>query len=279
MSVFQQKIKEQGINIFNVVALTFLHCVSILAVWHFTWSALIITIVLYFATGIGVTIGYHRLLTHSGFQTYAWVRYVWALIGVQSGEGPPNRWCAVHRCHHKYSDEAGDPHSPKHGFGWAHTFWLTTPMSTVDWNTMFTTYIPDLQKDRVLEWISRTYLWQHLVAVCTLFASGYIYGGMDFALSWMLWGYFLRTIIVLHTTWLVNSAAHMWGYRNYETRDDSRNNWFVALLTHGEGWHNNHHAEPVSAAHGHKWWEIDISYRIIWLMAKMGLVWNIKMPK
>lgn len=279
MSIFKQKRTEQGWNMFNTVVMIVLHIVPILGFWYFSWSGIAIAIALYFATGIGVTIGYHRLLTHAGFETYTWVRCLWGILGGLSGEGPWKRWVATHRCHHQFSDEDGDPHSPIHGFGWSHVFWLSTPMSREDWDTWFKKYIPNHAESKAMNLVHTTYLFQHLLLILALYFTGYCLYNSNTGISWVLWGYFVRQVFVLHSTWLINSATHVWGYRNYETKDNSRNLWWVAMLTHGEGWHNNHHAQPVAAMHGHKWWEFDISYRIIWLMAKCGLVWNVKMPK
>jgi fatty-acid desaturase len=240
----------------------------------FSWSALAVCVILHWFTGgIGICMTYHRLLTHRSFATRPqWLEYVLTAIGCCASEGGAIGWVADHRNHHAHSDLEQDVHSPNRGFAWAHLLWWLTP----DGNSCHTReyyqkWAPDLYKDPVHRWMNSF----SLVFPILLFVSLYAVGGM----SWLIWGGFVRTIFVLHTTWLVNSATHVWGYRTYETRDDSTNLWWVALLTYGEGWHNNHHAFQTSSRHGLRWWEVDLTYVAIRVLSMVGLAHSFKLPK
>jgi stearoyl-CoA desaturase (delta-9 desaturase) len=180
-------------------------------------------------------------------------------------------WVSNHRKHHAHSDQEGDPHSPHDGPWWSHVFWLAFWRGPHYHAEHIRRWVPDLMKDPVLRWIGYMFLPSHFLLAGILAAAGYAYGGAFMATSFIVWGIFVRLVFVLHSTWFVNSASHMWGYRNYETTDDSRNNWWVALITYGEGWHNNHHAHQRLAAHGHRWWEIDVTYMVIRLLKVLGL--------
>jgi stearoyl-CoA desaturase (delta-9 desaturase) len=154
-------------------------------------------------------------------------------------------------------------------------FWLAYTLQGEERERHVRRWAPDLVKDKGLNWIAAMFLPSHFILGLILMGAGYALGGWPMAASFVVYGIFVRLVLVLHATWLVNSASHMWGYKNYETSDDSRNNWFVALVTYGEGWHNNHHAYPRMAPHGHKWWEFDLTYNIIRLMKVTGLAWNV----
>ena len=246
------------------------------APFTFSWEALGIAVLLHWFTGsLGICLGYHRLLTHTGMKTYRWVRYLFASIGSLAGEGSPLDWVADHRKHHAYSDQEGDPHSPNEGGWWSHMLWLVYQTHSGDRKEYLTRWVPDLYKDRGMRFIEAMFLPLHILTGLALFGIGYAYGGLYMGSSFLVYGLFLRLIGVLHATWLVNSASHMWGYKNYETTDDSRNNWLVAIIAYGEGWHNNHHAYPRMAKHGHKWWEFDITWQAIKLMRAVGLVWDV----
>lgn len=240
---------------------------------YFSWTALALCVVLHWLTGgVGICLTYHRLLTHRSFQTRPkFLEYFLTAIGCAAAEGGPIGWVADHRRHHAYSDEEGDTHSPNRGFGWAHMFWWMTP----DINSHHTPeylkrWTPDLMKDPILVWMDK----YHLVFPVAFGFLLYLIGGMPF----LVWGCFVRSVTVLHATWLVNSATHIWGYRNFETRDRSTNLWWVAILTYGEGWHNNHHAFQTSARHGLRWWEVDVTYLTIRGMELCGLAYNVKHP-
>ena len=260
--------------------LVVLHAGGFAAPFCFTWIGLLAFCVLSWMTGgVGICLGYHRLLTHGSFQTYHWVRRALGLMGTLAGEGPPITWVAVHRKHHRFSDEPGDPHSPHDGGWWSHILWLFPRPKDPQWQEMHTTYAKDLQKDPFFRLLDKTFLLWHIGLGAALFALGWCCWDLRTGVSLLVWGLFLRLVYVLHVTWLVNSASHMWGYRNYETTDDSRNLWWVGLLAFGEGWHNNHHAFPARAAHGHRWWEFDVTYLAIRVMEKLGLAWKVVRPK
>ena len=184
-------------------------------------------------------------------------------------------WVAAHRKHHRFSDQEEDPHSPRHGTWWSHMLWMMPRKGSKHWADLYRTYAPDLLRDPFLQLLNRTFLWWHLGLGICLFLIGYLAWGPYIGLSMVVYGMFLRLVYVLHVTWAVNSASHIWGYRNYETRDDSRNLWWVGLLAFGEGWHNNHHAYQRLARHGHKWWELDLTYWVVLVMERLGLAWNI----
>jgi fatty-acid desaturase len=207
--------------------------------------------------------GYHRLLTHRGYAVPRWLEHFLAVCATLSLEGGPLVWVATHRVHHQLTDRPGDPHTPHEGGWWSHAGWVIHGSGANAEPGLLAKYVPDLMKDGFYRGLNR-YHWVPLTLLALVLLA---VGGW----SWVLWGIFLRVTLGLHSTWLVNSATHMWGSRRFATRDDSRNNWWVALLTGGEGWHNNHHAYPVSARHGLAWYEFDLNYCGIWIMGKLGL--------
>jgi len=220
--------------------------------------------------------GYHRLLTHRSFQTQKGVEYALTTLGLLANQGGPLKWVAVHRIHHQHSDSDGDPHSPRHGWWWAHLLWWMPMIPHLDQASHYERYVPDLRQDRMHRLFQRWHVLLPIFLAGALFGIGEAFGGLG--VSWLIWGMFVRTSFVHHATWLVNSATHVWGYRTYATRDDSTNLWWVALLTFGEGWHNNHHAFPRSARHGLRWWEFDLTYWLIRLMSWVGLARQIHVP-
>jgi stearoyl-CoA desaturase (delta-9 desaturase) len=218
--------------------------------------------------------GYHRLLTHRGYKTPKWVEYFLTTCATLALEGGPIFWVATHRIHHQYSDHEGDPHSPIDGKWWAHMGWILTGKSMHHDTTTLARYVPDLAKDKFHVWITK----YHYVPMIVLGLILLAIGGLPF----LLWGVFMRTVVGLHSTWLVNSATHSWGSRRFVTKDLSTNSWWVAILTFGEGWHNNHHAHPVSARHGLRWYEIDMNWYGIWTLKKLGLarhVYRVKLDE
>jgi fatty-acid desaturase len=265
-----------GIAWGSLLWITGLHVGALLAFLpaSFTWQALAACLALHWLTGgIGICMTYHRLLTHRSFATRPrWLEYALTAIGCCASEGGAIGWVADHRKHHAHSDDEHDVHSPNRGFAWAHVLWWMTPDITSRHTPQYyKKWAPDLYNDPVHRWIDGN----QILFPILLFVTLYAFGGM----SWLVWGGFVRTILVLHTTWLVNSATHVWGYRSHETRDTSTNLWWVALLTYGEGWHNNHHAFQTSARHGLRWWEVDMTYVAIRLMAVVGLAHSVKRPK
>ena len=256
------------------------HAGAFAALFFFSWKALAIAAVIYFfAINVGIGMGYHRLLTHRGYKTSRLVEYFVSFCGTLSLEGGPMFWVATHRMHHQHSDRPGDPHTPRDGGWWAHAGWILNGEALHHETALLSRYVPDLAKDRVHVWLSK-YHWVPLTTLgVALLGAGVWAGGWKQGASFVLWGIFFRVTVGLHATWLVNSATHMWGSRRFPTRDDSRNNWWVALLTGGEGWHNNHHAHPVSARHGLKWYEFDPNYYGIWILKQLGLAKDVKIAE
>jgi stearoyl-CoA desaturase (delta-9 desaturase) len=241
---------------------------------YFSWQAVLLCLVLHWVTGgLGITLTYHRLLTHRSFEVRPkWLEYVLTAIGCSASEGGPIGWVADHRAHHAHSDDPEDVHSPNRGFAWAHMLWWMTPdVTSLHTEDFLKKWAPDLMKDPVHRWLDKYFIVFPIAGAVALYAIG----GMPY----LVWGFFVRSVLVLHATWLVNSATHVWGYRSHETRDTSTNLWWVAIVTYGEGWHNNHHAFQTSARHGLRWWEVDVTYLTIRLMSWVGMARNIKMPK
>jgi fatty-acid desaturase len=248
------------------------HVLAVAALFMFTWKAFLSAIVLWaFAVNMGIGMGYHRLLTHRGYRTPKWVEYFLAICGTLSLEGGPIFWVATHRVHHQLTDRPGDPHTPHDGGWWAHAGWILSGDALHHETALMARYAPDLAKDRFLVLLSK----YHYIPLIIVGLGLLTWGGW----SCVMWGIFLRVTLGLHATWLVNSATHMWGTKRFATKDESRNNWWVALLTGGEGWHNNHHAHPVSARHGLAWYEFDPNYYGIWLLAKLGLAKSVNIAK
>ena len=253
-----------------------IHLAALAAPLYFTWSGLAICLFLYWVTGgLGVCLGYHRLLTHGSFKTSGPVKFIFALLGGISGEGSALVWVSNHRKHHAFSDQEGDPHSPRDGGFWAHMLWLFPYHSSADVTARVARWAPDLERDRGIRFLHQTFLLWHFLIGAALLTAGWSLYDRDVGISWLLWGLAMRMVIVFHITWFVNSATHIWGYRNYETSDDSTNLWWVGLLAFGEGWHNNHHAHQRMAAHGHKWWELDPTYWVILALERLGLAWDV----
>ena len=254
-----------------------MHAVAVLAFWPqlFSWSGLGICLgLIYLTSGVGVTLGFHRLLTHRSFKTPRWFEYVVTVCGCLAWQGGPANWVGMHRLHHRHSDDDLDPHSPKHGFTWAHILWTLhrdyegLPLKTA---------AMDLLRRPGMRWLNKLFWVPQLLLTALLFGLGWWIGGVWLGLSWVVWGVAVRTVYVFHTTWFVNSASHTWGYQNYgDTGEHSTNLWWVALLTFGEGWHNNHHAHPRSAAHGLRWFEIDPTYWLIRVLGWVGLARKIQ---
>jgi fatty-acid desaturase len=259
-----------GINWSTTLFMLFFHACAVLALFNFSWSALATAVfVMWIGGSLGIGIGYHRLLTHRGLKTPKWLEYFLATCATLSLQGGPIAWVAMHRIHHAHTEREGDPHTPRDGIWWSHMGWMLNGASMHREVESLSRYVTDLAKDRYYVWLTR---W-HFMSVVALGAVLYLIGGLSF----VLWGVFVRIVFMWHATWLVNSAAHLWGSRRFETRDDSRNNWWVAMISFGEGWHNNHHAHPAAARHGLTWYEIDINWYGIWVLKKLGLAKNIRL--
>ena len=265
---------KNGIDWANVGWMAIMNAGAVSALWFFTWEALAVTVFLHWVTAcLGITLGFHRLLTHGSMVVPAPLKYFFTMCGMLSAEGSPIYWVAHHRKHHVVSDKEDDPHTPNHGFWWSHMLWFKPAMSREELDTLYNRWAPDLMKDPVMRFFERTFFVYALILGAGLFAIGhYVF---DAGLSFLLWGQCVRMVACYHSTWFVNSATHIWGYRNYSTNDRSRNLWWVALISYGEGWHNNHHAHQRLARHGHRWWEIDVTYMVIWTLKKLGLAKNV----
>jgi stearoyl-CoA desaturase (delta-9 desaturase) len=248
------------------------HVGAIAAFFFFTWKALALFFLMWWVAGsLGIGIGYHRLLTHRGYKTTKWMEYFLTFCGTLALEGGPIAWVATHRIHHQNTDKDGDPHSPRDGGLWAHMGWILTGRAMHSNTKELLPFVPDLRKDPFHVWITK-YHWLPMVG---LVAVMYAIAGWP----GVLWGVFLRTVVGLHATWLVNSATHMWGTQRFLTGDTSKNSFWVAILTFGEGWHNNHHASAQAARHGLTWYEIDVNWYGICALRALGLAWDIKLPK
>ena len=252
-------------------AMVAFHVVAVVALFYVTWSALLVAFILHWVCiGWGIGMGYHRLHTHRAYKVPRFVEYFLAVCATLTLQGGPIFWTAVHRIHHQYSDDTGDPHTPRDGKWWSHMLWTIFGEALHSNTAVVGKYAPDLMQDRFYR-VLNTWHWVPLVA---LGISLYLIGG----LPWLLWGVFFRVVFGLHATWLVNSATHLWGKRRFETPDDSKNSMWVALLTFGEGWHNNHHALPRSARHGLTWTEIDLTWMQIRLLEILGIATDVQVP-
>jgi len=274
-----------GVIGFHLLAL--LGCVP----WLFSWSGLAWAVGgLYLFGTLGINIGYHRLLTHRAFACPRWLEHALSVLGACCWQGSPMSWVAIHRMHHQCSDEPGDPHSPRDSFFWSHMGWFLIYDPAIYSYATYDRYARDLFQDRFYKWLERPKVWRKLHgtqwtaflgagALVGTLSTGTLWGALQLGLSWLVWGVFVRTVAVWHITWSVNSITHIWGYRTFDTHDDSRNNWIVGLVSNGEGWHNNHHAEPRSAAHGQRWWELDVSYLTIRALQRVGLATDVVKPR
>ena len=260
--------RHHRLNIFFIITL---HLLVLLSIPFFSWSAFGVALLLLFTISpIGVTLTYHRLLSHRAFKVPKWLEYTLATFGALSAQGPVLLWVAEHRLHHRYSDDSRDPHDSNRGFFYAHIGHLLYHKEFEDNREEWLKYVPDLANQPYYHFLNKYWY----VIALSLFPVLYAWGGWPF----VMWGGFVRIVMMLHITWFVNSAAHFWGYRNFDTDDNSKNNWWVALLASGEGWHNNHHAQPNCAAHGRMWWEFDITYIFICLLEAVGLATQVKKP-
>jgi stearoyl-CoA desaturase (delta-9 desaturase) len=247
------------------------------------WSDIAVFAILYVLTGLGVTVGFHRLFTHRAFKTKRWLRGVLAALGSVAIEGPVISWVADHRKHHAFADQPGDPHSPHvdHGVGWrgalrglahAHMGWLFLHTQ----RGARKRYAPDLLADPVVSWVDRTFAFWAVGGLGAAFGLGWLIGGtLTAAFTGLLWGGAVRLLVLHHVTYSINSLCHFFGRRRFDTDDESRNLAWLSLLSFGESWHNNHHAFPTSAAHGLRWWELDLASLTIRGLERVGLAWDV----
>ncbi|MDX2215673.1 MAG: fatty acid desaturase [Oculatellaceae cyanobacterium bins.114] len=248
------------------------HALALLAPWFFSWSALGVAIFLHWLFGsIGICLGYHRLLTHRSLQVPKGLEYAIALMGSLALQGSPIFWVAGHRRHHLYTEDIDkDPYSAKRGFWWSHMVWLFYKRPEFFEYESNRKFAPDLAQDAFYRWLDRYYLLLQIPLGILL----YLLGGWSF----VIYGIFVRAVLLWHSTWLINSASHITGYRSHDSDDNSRNLWWAAILTYGEGWHNNHHAYPNVAKAGWTWWEVDMTWWTIVILKQLGLARKIVLP-
>jgi fatty-acid desaturase len=270
---------------FYVVPTVLVHALALAAClpWLFSWWGLAALVVGVPVLGQGINLCYHRLLTHRSFATPRWFEHALVVFTLCSLEDTPIRWVTTHRVHHLHSDERPDPHSPLVTFLWGHMGWLMFKNPQVQSLDAYNKYSSDLVRDRFYRkleskpWIGLAIYLAHLLLLGLVGAAiGYAMTGtaieaLRVGLSVLVWGGLLRTVVVWHVTWSVNSLSHFFGYRSFETSDDSRNNWLVGLIASGEGWHNNHHHDPTAASLWLRWWEIDLTYSVIVVLSWLGL--------
>ncbi|TVP99077.1 MAG: acyl-CoA desaturase [Planctomycetaceae bacterium] len=272
-----------------------LHLLSLLVFvpYFFSWAGVAALVVGVLVFGqLAIPIAYHRLLAHRSFRSPKWFERTLVTLAMCTAQETPAQWVAWHRRHHSHADEAEDPHSPRVNWFWAHVQWLIHERrGTLQTFSTFEKYARDILADPYYKWIEKlpspsgVFYFTHLILLTSLAAAtttwwyGWGAEAVRMTASLIVWGVFARTVWVWHITWSVNSVAHLFGYRNFDLQDDSRNNWFVALLTGGEGWHNNHHADPASATVQHRWWEFDPNYYVIRLLAMLGLVTDVVPPR
>ncbi|MFN9367327.1 MAG: acyl-CoA desaturase [Planctomycetia bacterium] len=283
-----------GVHWEYLVPIASVHLLACLAVtpWCFSWSGLALAAIGTNVFGtLGINLCYHRLLSHRSLTVPRWLERTLATIAICSLEDTPCRWVANHRLHHRHSDEDPDPHSPRDGVIWAHMGWLFERAPQRRSAAFLEKYARDILADgyyRSLErrpWVGVAIYLAHaaVFAMAGLLVGRWVGGdwshGRQLAASWIVWGVFVRTVLVWHITWSVNSLTHLFGYRSYVTDEDSRNNWFVALVAMGEGWHNNHHHDPASASVQHRWWEFDVTYYLILLLERLGLATDVIQPR
>jgi stearoyl-CoA desaturase (delta-9 desaturase) len=252
--------------------------------WGFGWTDLGLLLGMYLLTALGITVGFHRLFVHRSFETYMWIKFIFAVLGSMAVQGSLFQWVGRHRRHHQHSDTPQDPHTPHHrgegligllrGFAHAHIGWFfEADPPDLD------RYVGDLASSRTLRIASKLFpLWIVLGLALPAMLGGVITRSWAGALTGLVWGGLVRIFLVHHVTWSVNSACHLWGLQPYGSDDESRDNFLFGVLALGEGWHNTHHAFPTSARHGLRWWQIDMSYWVVWSLWKLGLAWNVKLP-
>ena len=255
---------------------------AIVLLWNRAVGAIELSVMafMYIITGLGITVGYHRMLTHKAFQASKPVEYFWAILGSMAVQGPAIAWVADHRKHHAHTDEEGDPHSPHVGQGsglkglwFAHVGWLTKTQGSSE----FRKYAADLCEDKGMRWISRNFLAFVGLSLLIPFVLGFVLHGFSLsgALWTLLWAGFVRMFFLHHATWSINSVCHFFGRRRFDVEDKSTNVAWLAIPTFGESWHHNHHAFPRSARQGLGRWEVDISAMVIWTMERLGLVHSV----
>ena len=268
-NILEFETPRRGPNWKNVVMVASFHLLAIPILWTFSWQNLAALLIGNWIVGsLGVGLGWHRLLTHRGFKAPKWLEYTLSIFATMSMQDPPDKWIATHRMHHKFVDTEKDPHSARSGFWWPQIGWVIWGKAQDHDEATMKKYVPDLLKDRGHVLISRFFYVPIIVSALILFAIG--------GWTMVVWGVAARVVVGWHTTWFVNSLAHLYGKRPHDTGDLSTNNWFVAILTFGEGWHNNHHMSPTSARHGTEWYQFDMNWMAIRIFEKLGWAKNIR---
>jgi fatty-acid desaturase len=284
--------QPRRINWIDATGLVAVHLLALLALvpWFFSWTGVILMFLGTYVFGtLGIGLCFHRLLTHRGLVLPIWLEHTFAILGVCCLQDTPARWVAVHRRHHEHADQQPDPHSPLVNFLWGHMGWLFVKNRDLTRLGIYERYAKDVLRDPFYARLERNFRWFWLVLIswvvffaggvlAELLAGGSAMEALQFGLSVLVWGVFLRTVFVWHVTWSINSVTHLWGYRNYATDESSRNNVIIGILSHGEGWHNNHHADPRSARYGHLWWEFDLTWLTIRLLETLGLATKVATP-
>ena len=261
--------QQEGLNWITISFMAIFHLGAVAALFMISWKAVFVSLALWWVSGsLGIGMGFHRLLTHRGYKTPKFVEYFLTFCGALALEGGAINWVVTHRIHHAHTDHEGDPHTPRDGRWWAHMGWILRGTAQQHEESVMRRYAPDLMKDRVHVLMNTLYFVPLILSGIVLL----VLGGWSF----LFVGVFLRVTVGLHATWLVNSATHLWGTRRFQTTDDSTNSWWVALLSFGEGWHNNHHAHPRAAKHGLTWYEIDINWYGIRTLQFLGLAKDIR---
>jgi len=264
-----EKYKVKGLDWVKSIPFLALHVAAVVGLFFFpiTWQGVLLCVVLYYVRMFGINTGYHRYFSHRSFKTNRWFQFLLALLGTLSVQKGVLWWAAHHRNHHKYSDQENDVHSPTiQGFWWSHVGWvLSRKFDKAPLELM-----KDFEKYPEIQWLNRHFL----IPVVLYAAALYAFGGW----AAFFWGFVVSTVVLWHGTFTVNSLAHLWGKRRYNTGDTSRNNLWIALITLGEGWHNNHHYYMNSARQGFFWWEIDASYYVLRMLSWARIVWDIRVP-
>jgi stearoyl-CoA desaturase (delta-9 desaturase) len=276
-----ENVMRRQISPLRTPSFLLMHAACLLVIWSgVSWVALYTCLALYLVRMIGITAGYHRYFSHRTYRTSRLFQFLLALLGTSAAQQGPLWWAAHHRYHHKYSDTHNDVHSPSiQGFWWSHVGWILAP------ENQKTKYdlVPDLARFPELRFLDKFYLLPPLVLALSLWVSGVVLTSYLPALKTsgfqlLVWGFFVGTVLLYHSTFSVNSLTHIFGRRRFETKDNSRNCWPIAIITMGEGWHNNHHYYPSSERHGFRWWEIDISHYVLRLLCWMRIVWDLRSP-
>lgn len=276
-----------------VVSLSLMHLLALLAVlpWLFSWTGVVLFVAGVIFFGQGINLGYHRLLAHNSLAVPKWLERALVYLALCTMQDTPVKWVTSHRHHHKFSDLQADTHSPLAGFFWSHMGWLFVHNTATRGVLAYKTYAHDLVDDPFYRRLERD--WRLPVAIYLVHAllfylaglaigwleTGTLMGGVQLGLSYLVWGVILRTVVVWHITWSINSLTHLFGYRSYATRENSRNNWLLGFIASGEGWHNNHHHDSASASNQHRWWEFDLTFYVICGLEKLGLATNVIRPR